>query len=101
MNSMMRILRKLPRKGSVDARAEVLGRAEFKAGKPRVPARSVKLMALLRKTKEIDRGLEGWIRGWDEANLAAPVPGWTREENLAIRNAQNAYAPFVQVRRQR
>lgn len=59
--------------------ARALGRAAFAAGKTRVPALDSELRARMASERyQIgdDRclaRLDGWLRGWDEANLAAPV----------------------------
>jgi hypothetical protein len=60
-------------------RARLLGAAAFAAGKTRVPALDSELRARMASERyQIGDArclarLDGWIRGWDEANLAAPV----------------------------
>lgn len=37
--------------------------------------------------KDTKQGIDdttAWFKGWDRANLAAPVPGWTEAENAAM-----------------
>lgn len=63
------------------ARGEALGRREFKLGKKRVPALSHRVRVALRHcatSKQTIKYLDGWLRGWDRANIAAPVPGFGR-----------------------
>lgn len=55
--------------------AAVLGTASFNAGKKRIPALDLELLALL-EGNEIGEGhatLAAWLKAWDDANLAAPV----------------------------
>lgn len=69
-----------------------LGRAAFKAGKPRIPALDVDLKPLLAMSTGIGASipiLDAWIDAWTQANLAAPIPGWTDEENAALQRARN------------
>ncbi len=60
-------------------RARTIGAAAFAAGKKRVPALDSELRALLAREryeigdKRCNARWDGWIRGWDEANLAAPI----------------------------
>lgn len=53
-----------------------LGRKAFAAGRKRIPAWDVELMALCKGEtfQTIDRFMSAWLYGWDQANLAAPVP---------------------------
>lgn len=64
---------------------ERMGEEAFNAGKPRIPARDNTIMnnpALQNApVGAINDALDSWLRGWDEANLAAPVEGWSEEEN--------------------
>lgn len=69
-----------------------LGRAAFKAGKPRVPALDADLKPLLAMSTVIGASiplLDAWIDAWTQASLAAPIPGWTDEENAALQRARN------------
>lgn len=55
--------------------AQVLGQKAFVNGAKRVPAHDPELMTLL-AGNEVGQGipvLDAWLRGWDEANLAADV----------------------------
>lgn len=57
--------------------AETAGRAAFSAGAKRVPANDPALARLLRqhgKTRSNDI-ITAWLKGWDQANVAEPVPG--------------------------
>ncbi len=56
------------------ARAEALGKREFRLGKKRVPALSKRVSAAFKhcpapKTKNVLRYLTAWLRGWDKENL--------------------------------
>ena len=53
---------------------EVTGRDAFAAGRTRLVPRDLLV-------NEGTAATEAWYRGWDAANLAAPVEGWTDEEN--------------------
>jgi hypothetical protein len=62
--------------------AEDMGREAFRGGKRRVPATDKEVMELVRANKgRSGLILESWVAGWDKANIAAPVPGWTEQEN--------------------
>jgi hypothetical protein len=62
--------------------AEDMGREAFRAGKRRVPAHDKEVMEFaLANKKRFRLILESWVVGWDKANIAAPVPGWTEQEN--------------------
>lgn len=58
-----------------------MGEEAFKAGKPRVPAQDIALMKALQAvsgglgtgSSAVLSAMKDWTRGWDEANLAAPV----------------------------
>ena len=52
-----------------------IGQDAFDTGKKRVPAHDPKLMDFLKgaDAATINRALSEWLKGWDEANLAAPV----------------------------
>lgn len=74
------------------AKAEHLGRAAFMRGLKAIPAQDPAVMPMLTGLK-VGEGLpllEAWSRGWHAANLAAPVPGWTEEENAALQRARSA-----------
>lgn len=56
------------------ARAEALGKREFRLGKKRVPAFSKRVRVALKhcpdpKNKSVLRYLTAWLRGWDKENL--------------------------------
>jgi hypothetical protein len=64
---------------SVYQAAHALGAAAFARGAKRVPALDTELRALM-ASEPYQIGddrclarLDGWLRGWDEANLAAPL----------------------------
>jgi SAM-dependent methyltransferase len=62
-----------------------LGKQAFHAGKKRILTSDPEMMDLL-KGKEVGdpqniKDMEDWINGWDEENLKAPIPGWSKEEN--------------------
>lgn len=60
-------------------RARLLGAAAFARGANRVPALDAELRARMASERyqigdaRCIARLDGWLRGWDEANLAAPV----------------------------
>lgn len=69
-----------------------LGRAAFGAGKPCVPMLDADLKPLLAMSTAIGASipiLDAWNNAWTQANLAAPIPGWTDEENAALQRARN------------
>jgi len=56
---------------------QALGAEAFAAGRVRiVPTDIIVNGGMIAAT--------AWYRGWDAANLAAPVEGWTDEENAAL-----------------
>lgn len=78
---------------ALEITVEAAGEAAFRTGKARVPA--LDLPAELASP----RNLKAWLRGWDKANVAAPVPAWTAEENAAyvaavVRPAPEAGVPL-------
>lgn len=77
---------------TVETEAEQMGREAFAAGIPAASARDPAVMLLLAGLKpgEALPVLDAWSRGWHAANLAAPVPGWTAEENAALVAARTA-----------
>lgn len=66
------------------------GKRAFDAGLKRVfgwDAEAEAWMLSLDREKRI-AAMRAWYRGWDDANMAAPIPGWTDEENAAFRRGQ-------------
>ena len=64
--------------------AKELGRKAFEAGKKRVPVQDSAVLPLIGKYNgHATEILDAWLSAWDEANLAAPVEGWSDEENDA------------------
>jgi hypothetical protein len=69
-----------PRVAELVPQAEALGRAAFEADKKRIPAQDPAVLPLLAGL-QVGEGLpilNAWLRGWDRANLAAPVPAQAR-----------------------
>lgn len=60
-------------------RAAELGRAAFARGAMRVPANDPAVIVLVREcstdAKLTSKMLDSWLRAWDIANMAEPVPG--------------------------
>lgn len=50
-----------------------MGQKAFADGAPRVPAQNRELMNALKGVPSILGPVKDWTRGWDQANLAAPV----------------------------
>lgn len=72
--------------------ARDLGRQAFKAGKKCIPAADQALTDLIAKnTGRSVLLLKAWCNGWIDENLTAPVPGWTDNENRALREYQKNY----------
>ncbi len=66
-------------------KAEELGAAAFAKGWKGIPALDPDLRQLMKETpNDILPLLDAYIAGFTEANLSAPVPGWTAEENAAF-----------------
>lgn len=56
--------------------ARAAGRAAFEAGAPRIPALVPGLTeAVCNGAGTVCELLDAWLRGWDLANLAAPIEG--------------------------
>ncbi|GMO52023.1 MAG: hypothetical protein Pg6C_17240 [Treponemataceae bacterium] len=69
-----------------------LGRQAFKAGLRCVPAADQTLLDLIRQNKGRSVLLaKAWQKGWIDENFAAPVPGWTDDENRALLEYQKNY----------
>lgn len=74
-------------------KARMLGQQAFENGKQAVPAWDAELMELIGGSGSLYSGdtsslLDAWMQGWHGANVAAPVPGWTDDENQALRDAR-------------
>lgn len=73
--------------------AAQLGRDGFAAGLPAAPAANKSLMTFLTsKTLQIGEWIQlmdAYARAWTKANLEAPVPGWSDEENAALVRARS------------
>ena len=68
----------------------VYGKEAYEAGLKRVfghHAEADEWMRGLERDKQVP-AMQAWYRGWDDANMAAPIPGWTDEENAAFRRGQ-------------
>jgi hypothetical protein len=82
-------------------KARNIGMEAFNAGKKAIPALDKELWALQESPEmeafgppQIGRSipvLKAWAEGWTEANLDAPIPGWTDEENQNLRDYRAAY----------
>lgn len=76
-------------------RARQLGKEAFESGKSSAPAQSPEFMELMREAQVGNDArfaielLDAWSKGWTAANLAGDIPGWTPEENQALRDARN------------
>jgi hypothetical protein len=76
-------------------KARMLGQQAFLRGDKPVPAWDAELMAML-EGRQFEPGnntvalLQAWSDGWTQANLDADVPGWTDDENQALRDARGA-----------
>lgn len=71
--------------------ARDMGATAFKAGVGRAPALDCDVLPLIGKhSKQTLAILSAWLAGWDGANLAAPIPGWTDEQNAALQAARQA-----------
>jgi hypothetical protein len=81
--------------------AERMGRDAFAAGLGPAPALNRSFNEWMFRTAgptpagsqgsaDIMDMMESYARGWTDANLAAPVPGWSDEENEALRAARGA-----------
>jgi len=76
--------------------AKRMGKAAFAAGKPRAPYANTEFMGMMdRETKDMPDARSGllvaYLSAWDQANLAAPVPGvpaFTPANVLAVFSAQ-------------
>jgi hypothetical protein len=71
--------------------AEKAGRKAYKAGLIRLPSGDPGMRRMIGERPIHDKDMpfiSAWLHGWDEANLSAPVPGWTRGENLAMQKAR-------------
>ncbi len=73
-------------------KAADLGRKAFHAGKMRVPAWDAELGSMYagRTVKQVIDMLDAWLKAWDTANLAAPVPGFKRSKTMEEIKAQIA-----------
>ena len=72
--------------------ARALGEQAFLAGKPSNPGVCPEFMEML-QGNQVGEGLplfDAWDKGWHGANVGADVPGWTDEENQALRDARGA-----------
>lgn len=66
------------------------GKRAFDAGLNRVFGWDAEADAWMMSLPSAQRttAMVAWYRGWDDANMAAPIPGWTDEENAAFRRGQ-------------
>jgi hypothetical protein len=84
----------------VIVKARGLGTEAYNAGKKCIPAHDKELMALVQSPEMDAFGpdrmgrdipvLKAWISAWTKANLDAPMPGWTEEENQKFETYQES-----------
>lgn len=68
-----------------------MGRKAFISGKSSAPAQSKEFMDSIKNDKShLSEKMTAFSKGWHTANLDAPVPGWTDEENEALKKARNS-----------
>ena len=95
-----RVLAKAQKKADkrLVAQAQEMGAEAFKAGKKSIPIHDRNMMKFLKKHASGDMGSGGvylgaWTKGWDKANLAAPLPKREGVEDDSLEEAEQFKNP--------